>query len=166
VETHWFEDYGPDFELTTARRTIGETEIVLFATMTGLHEAPFMSEVDAANGVFGARVSPALLTMAVADGLVVLSGLLHGAAIAFLSVGNVKTPRPVLKGDTIHARVTLVSKRLAGKGHAGVVVTRHEVLNQHDEVVMEYEMTRLIAVRPKTESEQAAAEHAAADRVR
>jgi hypothetical protein len=31
---------------------------------------------------------------------------------------------------------------------------------------MEYEMTRLIAVRPKTESEQSAAEHAATDRVR
>jgi acyl dehydratase len=47
-----------------------------------------------------------------------------------------------------------VSKRLASKGHAGVVVTRHEVLNQRDEVVMEYEMTRLIAVRPKVESAQ------------
>ena len=49
METHWFEDYVTDFELTTARRTIGETEIVLFATMTALHEAPFMSEVDAAK---------------------------------------------------------------------------------------------------------------------
>ena len=148
METHWFEDYEPEFELTTARRTIGETEIVLFATMTGLHEAPFMSEVDAAQGVFGARVSPALLTMAIAEGLVVQTGLLHGAAIAFLSVGNVRTPRPVLKGDTIQARVKLVSKRLASKGHGGVVVTSHEVLNERDEVVMEYEVTRLIAVRP------------------
>ena len=98
--------------------------------------------------MFGARVSPALLTMAIAEGLVVQTGLLHGAAIAFLSVGNVRTPRPVLKGDTIHARVKLVNKRLASKGHGGVVVTSHEVLNERDEVVMEYEMTRLIAVRP------------------
>ena len=28
METHWFEDYDSDFQLTTARRTIGETEIV------------------------------------------------------------------------------------------------------------------------------------------
>jgi acyl dehydratase len=152
VRTHWFEDYGPDFELTTQRRTIGETEIVLFASIAGLHEAPFMSEVDAARGVFGARVSPALLTMAIADGLVVLSGLLHGAAIAFLSVGNVKASRPVLKGDTIHARVRLIEKRLSSRGDRGVVVTAHEVLNQRDEVVMEYEMTRLIAVRPSEEA--------------
>jgi acyl dehydratase len=149
MEALFFEDYASEFELTTARRTIGETEIVLFATLTGLHEAPFMSDVDAAEGAFGSRVSPALLTMATAEGLVVLSGLLHGAAIAFLSVGNVKTPRPVLLGDTIRARVKLLDKRLASKGHAGVVVTRHEVLNQRDEVVMEYEMTRLIKVRPK-----------------
>jgi acyl dehydratase len=148
VETHFFEDYGADFELTTARRTIGETEIVFFATMTGLYEAPFMSEVDAGQGVFGARVSPALLTMAVADGLVVQSGLLHGAAMAFLSVGNVKTPKPVLKGDTIHARVIFLEKRLTSKGNAGVVVTRHEVRNQRDEIVMEYDITRLIALRP------------------
>jgi acyl dehydratase len=148
MEALFFEDYEPDFELTTARRTIGETEIVLFATMTGLHEAPFMSEVDAAEGVFGSRVSPALLTMAIAEGLVVLSGLLHGAAIAFLSVGNVRTSRPVLLGDTVRAKVRLLDKRLTSKGHAGVVVTSHQVLNQRDEVVMEYEMTRLIKLRP------------------
>jgi acyl dehydratase len=147
MEALFYEDYEPDFELTTARRTIGETEIVLFATMTGLHEAPFLSEVDAAQGVFGSRVSPALLTMAIAEGLVVLSGLLHGAAIAFLSVGNVRTSRPVLLGDTVHAKVKLLEKRLASKGHAGVVITSHEVLNQRDEVVMEYEMTRLIKLR-------------------
>lgn len=148
---HYFEDYEPGFELATARRTIGETEIVLFATLTGLYEAPFMSEVDAAEGIFGSRVSPALLTMAVAEGLVVQSGLLHGVAMAFLSVGNVKTPRPVLLGDTVHARVTLLEKRLTSKGHAGVVVTRHDVCNQRDEVVMEYEMTRLIRLRPEGE---------------
>jgi acyl dehydratase len=147
MEALLYEDYEPGFELTTARRTIGETEIVLFATLTGLHEAPFMSEVDAAQGVFGSRVSPALLTMAIAEGLVVLSGLLHGAAIAFLSVGNVRTSRPVLLGDTVHARVKLLEKRLTSKGHAGVVITSHEVLNQRDEVVMEYEMTRLIKLR-------------------
>lgn len=148
MEALFFEDYEADFELTTARRTIGETEIVLFASLTGLHEAPFMSEVDAAEGVFGARVSPALLTMGIAEGLVVLSGLLHGAAIAFLSVGNVRTPRPVLLGDTVHARVTLLDKRTTSKGHAGIVITRHEVRNQRDETVMEYEMTRMIKLRP------------------
>jgi acyl dehydratase len=148
VEALYYEEYEPSFELTTARRTIGETEIVLFATMTGLHEAPFMSDVDAAEGVFGSRVSPALLTMAVAEGLVVLSGLLHGRAIAFLSVGNVRTTRPVLLGDTVHAKVTLLEKRLTSKGHAGVVITSHQVLNQREEVVMEYEMTRLLKLRP------------------
>ena len=148
MDALFFEDYENDFELTTARRTIGETEIVLFATMTGLHEAPFMSDVDAAEGVFGSRVSPALLTMAIAEGLVVLSGLLHGTAIAFLSVGNVQTPRPVLLGDTVRARVKLLEKRLTSKGHAGVVITSHQVLNQRDEIVMEYEMTRMIKLRP------------------
>ncbi len=148
MDALFFEDYETDFELTTARRTIGETEIVLFATMTGLHEAPFMSDVDAAEGVFGSRVSPALLTMAIAEGLVVLSGLLHGTAIAFLSVGNVRTPRPVLLGDTVRARVKLLEKRLTSKGHAGVVITSHQVLNQRDEIVMEYEMTRMIKLRP------------------
>lgn len=147
MEALFFEDYESGFELTTARRTIGETEIVLFATLTGLHEAPFVSEVDAAAGVFGSRVSPALLTMGIAEGLVVLSGLLHGTAIAFLSVGNVRTPRPVLLGDTVHAKVTLLAKRLTSREHAGIVVTRHDVRNQRDETVMEYEMTRMIKLR-------------------
>ena len=148
MEPLYYEDYGPGFELVTARRTIGETEIVVFATMTGLHEAPFMSEVDAAEGVFGSRVSPGLLTMAIADGLVVQTGLLHGVSIAFLTVGNVRVPAPVRLGDTVHAHVRLVEKRMASKGHAGIVVTRHEVHNQRDELVMEYEITRMIKLRP------------------
>ena len=77
MEAFFFEDYEPDFELTTGRRTIGETEIVLFASLTGLHEAPFMSDVDAAAGVFGSRVSPALLTMAIAEGNVSPPMLVH-----------------------------------------------------------------------------------------
>ena len=121
---------------------------MLFATLTGLHEAPFMSEVDAAEGVFGSRVAPGLLTMAIADGLVVQTGLLHGVAIAFLTVGNVRVPAPVRLGDTVHARVGLVEKRLTSKGHAGIVVTRHQVVNQRDELVMEYEITRMIKLRP------------------
>jgi acyl dehydratase len=69
-------------------------------------------------------------------------------AIAFLSVGNVRTPRPVLLGDTVRARVKLLEKRLTSKGHAGVVITSHQVRNQREEIVMEYEMTRMIKLRP------------------
>jgi acyl dehydratase len=54
---------------------------------------------------------------------------------------------PIRPGDHLHIRETTSSKRLASTGNRGVVTSRNEVLNQHDEVPITIEVVWLIATR-------------------
>jgi acyl dehydratase len=51
-------------------------------------------------------------------------------------------------GDRLHVRGTISSKRLASSGNRGVVTSRNDVLNQHDEVPITIDVVWLIATRP------------------
>lgn len=50
-------------------------------------------------------------------------------------------------GDRLHVRETIVSKRLASTGNRGVVTSRNDVVNQHDESPITIEVVWLIATR-------------------
>ena len=50
-------------------------------------------------------------------------------------------------GDRLHVRSTVSSKRLASRGNRGVVTTRNDVLNQHDELPITIDVVWLIATR-------------------
>jgi acyl dehydratase len=50
-------------------------------------------------------------------------------------------------GDRLHVRGTISSKRLASSGSRGVVTSRNDVLNQHDEVPITIDVVWLIATR-------------------
>ena len=54
---------------------------------------------------------------------------------------------PIRAGDRLHVRGTTLSKRLASKGNRGVVTSRNDVLNQHDEVPITIDVVWLIATR-------------------
>lgn len=66
----------------------------------------------------------------------------------FLGVDNCRFEKPVYVGDTLIARSTVTAKR-ESKGNAGMgIVTWHSVgLNQHGEVVIEYDRTNLVRRR-------------------
>ena len=48
-------------------------------------------------------------------------------------------------GDTIHGEVEVTSVRPTSKGNRGIVVSKIEIKNQHGEVVIAYEATRMLA---------------------
>ena len=54
---------------------------------------------------------------------------------------------PVRVGDTVHGEIEITSVRPTSKGNRGIVVSRIDVKNQQDEVVMTYEATRMLAGR-------------------
>ncbi|MGE0801386.1 MAG: MaoC family dehydratase [Lautropia sp.] len=145
--TVWFEDYDKDFELLTGSRTIGETDIVMFATFVGLHEGLFLSDVDAAAYPFGRRVAPGIMTISYCEGLVAQSGLFRGAGLIFLGIKETRAIAPVLMGDTIRVRITFVEKKEYPEKGRGAVTYQHEVINQHNDTVMIYRVSRMIATR-------------------
>jgi acyl dehydratase len=49
---------------------------------------------------------------------------------------EVRFPKPVFHGDTIHARTTVISlRRSKSRGDAGIVEFEHVGLNQHGDTV-------------------------------
>ncbi|MCC7272991.1 MAG: MaoC family dehydratase, partial [Alphaproteobacteria bacterium] len=118
------------------RRTITESDNVLYCSLTLNILPAYLDHAAAAQTPWGRPVVHPLLILSNIIGMHVpemTAGTTHGN----LGMTDIEYPLPVFYGDTLHSRTTVVSKRLS-KSHpeAGVVIFRHEGLNQRDEVVM------------------------------
>lgn len=140
----FFDEYKVGATYTTLARTVSETDIVSFVNLCGFTEPLFMDmEYVARESVFGRRAAPGALTLALSEGLVIQTGLIHGRGMAWLG-GDVKVVAPVLEGDTIHVEVEVADKRETRKPDRGIVTYRHRVVNQRGETVMELRLQRMI----------------------
>ena len=128
----------------TRQRTVSETDIVNFVNLCGFIEPLFLDmEYVARESIFKRRAAPGALTFALAEGLIIQTGLIHGTGMAWLG-GELKIVAPVLEGDSIRVEVEIVDKRETKKPDRGVVTYRHRVLNQRDEMVLEAKVQRMI----------------------
>src|SRR2546421_13021997 len=140
----FFDDYKVGTTYETLGRTVSETDIVNFVNLCGFVEPLFMDmEYVAKESVFGRRAAPGALTLALSEGLVMQTGLIHGTGMAWLG-GELRIVAPVLEGDTIRVEVEVVDKRETKKADRGIVTYRHRVLNQRAEVVLEAKVQRMI----------------------
>ena len=139
-----FEEHRIGATYTTLARTVSETDIVNFVNLCGFTEPLFMDmEYVARESVFGRRAAPGALTLALSEGLIMQTGLIHGTGMAFLG-GEIRVVAPVLQGDTIRVDVEVTDKRETRKPDRGIVTYRHRVLNQRGEVVLEARIQRMI----------------------
>jgi acyl dehydratase len=149
VSGRWFEDLpvGTTVEHST-RRTVTETDNVLFTTMT-MNPAPMHLDAEyAAASEFGQVLVNSMFTAALVVGLSV-SELTLGTIIAQLGMSNVRFPAPVFVGDTIRVESEVVEAReSASRPAAGVVVFEHRARNQRDELVCQMRRTGLMHRRP------------------
>ncbi|SDP14136.1 Acyl dehydratase [Ralstonia sp. 25mfcol4.1] len=133
---------GQVFE--TFRRTVTETDLVNFISVTGMLEAIFIEEGYEAGAIKG-RPVPAALTYALIEGFI-LQTMIQGTGLAMLELTQ-KIHGPVLVGDTIHARITVTGVRPTSKSGRAVVDSSIEVFNQRQALVMTYTARRLLAGR-------------------
>ena len=142
-----YEGFGVGDRYRTLGRTVSEYEILTFVTLTGFNEPLFMDlEYIRRESVFKTRVAPGVLTFALAEGLTLQTGILHGTGLALLDY-SVRVVAPVLAGDTISVEIEVADKRETKKPDRGVVTFRHRVLNQREEAVMEATITRMVKRR-------------------
>jgi acyl dehydratase len=139
-----FEGFRVGDRFQTLGRTVSEFEILQFVTLAGFVEPLFMDlEYIRRESVFGTRVAPGVLTFALAEGLALQTGILHGTGLALLQY-DVRVLGPVWAGDTIRVEIEVVDRRETRKPDRGVVTFRHRVLNQRDEAVLEATISRMI----------------------
>ncbi|MBI2468522.1 MAG: MaoC family dehydratase N-terminal domain-containing protein [Candidatus Rokubacteria bacterium] len=139
-----FEEFRVGDRYRTLGRTVAEYEILSFVTLTGFTEPLFMDlGYIQRESVFKTRVAPGVLTFAIAEGLTIQTGILHGTGLALLSY-DVRVLAPVLAGDTIHVEIEVTDRRETKKADRGVVTFRHRVVNQRGEAVMEATIARMV----------------------
>ncbi|WP_342640792.1 MaoC family dehydratase [Rhodoligotrophos ferricapiens] len=129
--------------LITPRRTVGESDINIFAGLVGDFTPVHMDEVFAQATPFGGRIAHGTLTMSTAIGLLTQTGRLGENVIGLLAL-NWDFAKPVMIGDTIHAKVTIAERRPTRKPGRDVVVFAFEVMNQKNAVIQLGRMTVLM----------------------
>ncbi|MFU7527440.1 MaoC family dehydratase [Qipengyuania sp. ASV99] len=126
------------------RRTVTETDNLLFSTMTH-NPQPLHLDIEAAKeSGFGQILVNSTFTFALLVGLSVGDTTL-GTLVANLGFDKVVTPKPVFIGDTMRARSEVKELRESkSRREAGIVIFTHELLNQHGEVVCRCERSALL----------------------
>jgi acyl dehydratase len=141
-----WEQLSPGQRFRTLKRTVTETDLVMFTGVTGMLEVIFTDQTfGAEKGTIQGRFVPAALTYSLIEGLLCQS-MIQGTGLALLELKK-QVLAPVRVGDTVHAEVEITSVRPTSKGNRGIVASRTEIKNQKGEVVISYEATRMLAGR-------------------
>ncbi|WP_151447493.1 MaoC family dehydratase [Lacisediminimonas profundi] len=135
-------EVGQQFE--TFSRTITETDLVNFISCTGMLEAIFIEDGYEGAAMPG-RPVPGALTYTLIEGFI-LQTMIQGTGLAMLELFQ-KILKPVVVGDTIHARITVTGLRPTSKNNRAIVDSEIRVFNQRGEEVMLYTAKRLLAGR-------------------
>jgi acyl dehydratase len=131
---YYLEEFKVGDRFTTLSRTVTETDVVLFAGITGDNNPIHTDRTYAESLPFGSRIAHGLLGAGIATGLWGRMGLVDGSAIAALGtewqfVGAIKI------GDTIHCEIeVLEAKRSKSKPDRGILNIGYHIINQNDQI--------------------------------
>ena len=127
-------------------RTITESDIVLFAGLSGDYNVVHTDAEFMKTSIFGERIAHGLLVLSIQ------AGLLTRWMTPYASLGIAglrwKFKNPIKIGDTIRVRAKVAAKKEASKRDRGLVTVERTVLNQRDEVVQEGETDLMVERRP------------------
>lgn len=126
------------------RRTVTETDNLLFSTMTHNPQPLHIDAEAARESEFGQILVNGTFTFALMVGLSVGDTTL-GTLVANLGYDKLVMPKPVFIGDTMRATSEVVElKESKSRPSAGIVTFRHELINQRGEVVCSCLRTALL----------------------
>jgi len=133
------------------RRTVTETDNLLFSTMTH-NPQPLHIDADfAAKSEFGRILVNGTFTFALMVGLTVGETTL-GTLVANLGYDKVVMPAPVFIGDTLRAETEVTELRPSkSRPDAGIVTFTHRLRNQRDEIVCQCLRMALLNRAPPAE---------------
>jgi acyl dehydratase len=132
----WFDELsvGQTFQ-HPIRRTVTETDNLLFTTMT---HNPALLHLDAEymkDSEYGQIIVNSCFTLSLMVGISVGDTTL-GTAVANLGWDEVRFPKPVFIGDTLHIETEVVDLRESkSRPDQGIVTFVHRAYNQKNELV-------------------------------
>jgi acyl dehydratase len=130
------------------RRTVTETDNLLFSTMTHNPQPLHIDAEAAKESEFGQILVNSIFTFGLLVGISVGDTTL-GTLVANLGFEKVVMPKPVFIGDTLRGETEIIAlKESASRPNAGIVTFLHKCLNQRDEVVCQCERAALVKKKP------------------
>jgi acyl dehydratase len=145
----YFDEWQVGDRITHAvRRTVTETDNLLFSTMTH-NPQPLHIDAEAAKASeFGQILVNGTFTFALMVGLTVADTTL-GTLVANLGYDKLVMPKPVFIGDTMRAESEVTELRTSqSRPNAGIVTFTHQLINQRDEVVCQCLRNALLLRKP------------------
>ena len=131
------------------RRTVTEADNVFFSAITHNPAALHLDEEYAKSTEFGARIVNSLFTLGLMIGISVHETTL-GTTIANLGMDEVRFPKPVFHGDTLHIESEVLELRESkSRPDQGIVVFAHRAINQKGEIVAQCKRSALMLKKPK-----------------
>lgn len=130
------------------RRTITEADNVWFSALTHNPQPLHIDAEFAKSTEFGRPLVNSCLTLAFMVGISVNDTTL-GTTVANLGWDEVRFPKPLFHGDTIHIETEVLETRDSrSRPDNGIVVFAHRAYNQHDELVGECKRSALMKRKP------------------
>jgi len=146
-EGMYFEEFAVGQSITRAGRTVTETDVVAFASLSGDWNSIHTDAEYARQAPFGQRVAHGLLGLSIASGLANRLGFMEGTVLAFRELGEWKFSLPIYLGDTVRVRATVAELKAMRRLGGGLVTFKVELLNQKDEVVQRGTWSALVKSR-------------------
>lgn len=117
------------------RRTVTETDNILFSAMTHNPALLHLDEEYMKGTPFGQRLVNSAFTLGLMVGISVGDTTL-GTAVANLGWDEVRFPTPLFHGDTVHVVTEVIELRESkSRPDQGIVTFLHRAYNQKDELV-------------------------------
>ena len=146
--------YLEDFEVGRVfehaiRRTVTEMDNTLFSCLTHNPQPLHIDHEFAAKTEWGKPLVNSMFTLGLMIGISVNDTTL-GTTIGNLGMTEVKFPKPVFHGDTLHVTTEVVSRReTRSRSDAGIVEFVHKAFNQRGELVAECRRQAMMRKRPE-----------------
>ena len=132
------------------RRTVTETDNVLFTAMTHNPALLHLDEEYMKGTPFGQRIVNSVFTLGLMVGISVGDTTL-GTAVANLGWDEVRFSNPLFHGDTIHVVTEVIDLRESkSRSDQGIVTFLHQAYNQKEELVASCKRSGLQLKKPKS----------------
>lgn len=148
----YFEEFfvGQTFQ-HAIRRTVSEMDNIMFSALTHNPAALHLDEEYCKNHTeYGQRIVNSVFTLGLIVGVSVGDTTL-GTTVANLGWDEVRFPKPLFHGDTVHVETEVVELRESkSRPQNGIVIFEHRGYNQHNVLVASCKRSALMLRRPVT----------------
>jgi acyl dehydratase len=132
-----FAELAPGQTWRSAGRTLTETDLAIFAMLSGDRHPIHVDAAYAKKTPFGERLFHGTFGIAIAVAMATELPLLVEPVIAATGIEQWQFRAPLRIGDTVHVQVELLATRIVGDGRRGLLTRRLSLVRQDDEVAQQ-----------------------------